>query len=109
MPPDNWVGDLDDKKRSLLISGGGYLWSRIFRRELFDQIHFREHTILEDMEVMMQLFLNCRTLGTVKKPLYLYSATPTSASKSENPAGYHKAIISTMTAVYEKTHSYSHY
>ena len=109
MTPDNCVGVLDDKKRSLLISSGGYLWSRIFRRELFAQIHFREHTILEDMEVMMQLFLNCRTLGTVKKPLYQYSATPDSASKSENPAGYHKTIISTMTAVYDKTHSYSHY
>lgn len=109
MTPDSCVGILDDEKRSLLISGGGYLWSRIFRRELFNQVCFREHTILEDMEVMMQLFLNCHTLGTIKKPLYQYSATPDSASKSENPVGYHRAIVSTMAAVYEKTHSYTHY
>lgn len=109
MTPDSCIGILDDEKRSLLISGGGYLWSRIFRRELFNQVCFREHTILEDMEVMMQLFLNCHTLGTIKKPLYQYSATPDSASKSENPVGYHSAIVSTMTAVYKKTHSYTHY
>lgn len=109
MTPDSCVGDLSDDKRSLLISGGGYLWSRIFRRELFDRIHFREHTILEDMEVMMQLFLRCKRLGTVKTPLYQYSATVDSASKLANPAKYHHAITAAMQAVFDVTHGYPHY
>lgn len=32
---DECTGFLDAHKRCKLIAGGGYLWSRIFRRELF--------------------------------------------------------------------------
>lgn len=109
MTPDSCVGDLNDDKRSLLISGGGFLWSRIFKRELFEQVQFREHTILEDMETMMQLFLNCKRLGTIKTPLYQYSATDESASKLADPIKYHEALTSAMKAVYQQTHNYSGY
>lgn len=109
MTPDSCVGNLTDDKRSLLLSGGGYLWSRIFRRNLFDGIHFREHTILEDMEVMMQLFLRCQRLGTVKTPLYQYSATEDSASKLANPIKYHAAVTNAMQSVYDVTHNYPRY
>lgn len=97
---DNCTGVLDGAKRSDLISGGGYLWSRLFRRELFDNLHFRTNTILEDMETLMLLFMRAKTLGSTREPLYKYSYFATSASKLSNPARYHKAICDAMHAVY---------
>ncbi|MCR4947049.1 MAG: glycosyltransferase, partial [Lachnospiraceae bacterium] len=67
---DGLCGELDDAKRSALIAGGGYLWSRLFRRELFDGITFREKAILEDLEVMMELFMRTRVLANIHDVLY---------------------------------------
>ena len=99
--PDNCNGVLDNAKRDRLISGGGYLWSRLFRRELLEGLHFREHAILEDMETLMALFMKTKKLGTCSKPLYKYSASPSSASKPKNPRYYHQAITEAMNAVYD--------
>ncbi len=95
------AGILDTEKRIELIAGGGYLWSRLFRRELFDGIAFREHTILEDMEILMLLLLRTRRLGVVTEPLYRHTAPPDSASRPTDPARYQKAVTETMTAMAE--------
>lgn len=96
---DDCCGILDAKKRTALISAGGYLWSRIFRKELFDHVHFRENTILEDMEVLMLLFMRTHKLGTTKELVYKYNACASSASNLLEPARYHKAVIDAMQAV----------
>ena len=96
---DHCTGVLDAIKRSELIAGGGYLWSRIFRRELFEGLTFRENTILEDMETLMLLFMRTKRLGTVKELVYKYCASSGSASKLSNPVGYHTAIRDAMTAI----------
>lgn len=96
---DNCTGVLDAFKRSELISGGGYLWSRIFKRELFEGLVFRENTILEDMETLMLLFMRTRRLGTVKELVYKYCASSGSASKLSNPVRYHCAIRDAMAAI----------
>lgn len=96
---DNCTGVLDAFKRSELISGGGYLWSRIFKRELFEGLAFRENTILEDMETLMLLFMRTRRLGTVKELVYKYCASSGSASKLSNPVRYHCAIRDAMAAI----------
>lgn len=96
---DSCRGRLNAKKRSELIAGGGYLWSRIIRRELFENITFREHTILEDMETLMILFMRTNRLGTTRELVYKYNASDTSASKPSDPAYYHKAVTDAMQAV----------
>lgn len=96
---DHCTGILDEKKRSELIAGGGYLWSRIFRRDLFDGLQFRENTVLEDMETLMMLFMRTKKLGTTKEVVYQYHAAKASASKLSDPVRYHKAIIDAMHAV----------
>lgn len=107
--PDELAGELDDQKRCGLISLGGYLWSRLIKRDLFDDLSFREHAILEDMEVMMQLFLRTKRIATIKDMSYKYSANPDSASKPSNPLKYHSNIMEAMNAVYEATNSYGGY
>ena len=97
--PDGLCGELDDAKRSDLIAGGGYLWSRLFKRELFDGIEFREHAILEDMEVMMELFMRTRVMANIHDVLYRYSAGETSASMPKDAFWYHDNIINAMNAV----------
>ena len=106
---DCCTGILDAAKRRELIAGGGYLWSRLFRRELFDGLHFREHTILEDMETLMSLFMRTRRLGTTKELLYRYRAFDTSASKLSNPMRYHRAICDAMTATYNTMSAFRDY
>lgn len=96
---DSCNGILNAEKRTELIAAGGYLWSRIFRKELFDNIRFRENTILEDMEVLMLLFMRTRRLGTVKDLVYKYCASPSSASQLSEPVRYHKAVIDAMHAI----------
>lgn len=96
---DDCTGFLDAGKRCKLISGGGYLWSRIFRRELFPGIHFRENTILEDMETLMLLFMRTKRLGTTRDFVYKYCAANGSASKLSDPARYQKAIVGAMQAI----------
>lgn len=96
---DDCSGYLDDTKRSELIAAGGYLWSRLFRRELFDGLIFRENTILEDMETLMLLFMRTKRLGTTRELVYKYCASPDSASKVTNPVPYHKAVRDAMEAL----------
>ncbi len=96
---DTCRGRLNAKKRSELIAGGGYLWSRIVRRELFENISFREHTILEDMETLMILFMRTKRLGTTRELVYKYNASDISASKPSDPAYYHRAVTDAMRSV----------
>lgn len=96
---DNCRGVLDNEKRRELIAGGGYLWSRLIRRELFDHLHFRENTILEDMETLMLLFMRTKSLGTTREFVYKYCAAKGSASKLTDPARYQKAITDAMRAI----------
>lgn len=106
---DNCLGILDTEKRIQLISEGGYLWSRLYKRKLFQNLTFREHVTLEDMEIMIELFLRTRKLGSTKKALYKYSASPNSASKANDFVKSHNAILQAMQAVYSTLHNITNY
>ena len=98
---DELCGVLDDTKKSELIAGGGYLWSRVFKRDLFDGIRFREKTILEDMEVMMELFMRCNRLENLHDVLYKYRKNSESASKPRDVFLYHGYVKAAIRAVAE--------
>ena len=99
MTGDNCTGKLNNEKRSELIAGGGYLWSKLIRRSLFEHIHFREHAILEDMETLMQLFIFSESIGTTRDIVYKYCSYSGSASKLANPMKYHHSIVDAMNAI----------
>lgn len=100
---DALTGDMDGYKRSELIVSGGYLWSRIFRRELIAEsgIGFREGVILEDAEFLMCMHALAKRVGNVKEILYNYRNFPTSASKEVNPVKYLGNALAAMDAIYE--------
>lgn len=100
---DELTGDMNGYKRSELIVSGGYLWSRIFRRELISDsgICFREKVILEDAEFLMCMHMLAKRVGNVKEILYNYRSFPTSASKEANPIKYLSNATAAMDAIYE--------
>lgn len=108
---DELTGELDNVKRSELIVSGGYLWSRIFRRELLitSGIQLRENVILEDCEYLMYMFAKAQRVGNVKEILYKYRYFENSLSKSFNVIKYYDNATAAMDAIYNTMSSLPHY
>ena len=108
---DELTGDMDGHKRSELIVSGGYLWSRIFKRELIADavICFREGVILEDAEFLMCMHMLAKRVGNVKEILYNYRSFPTSASKEVEPVKYMRYAVAAMDAIYETMSRFENY
>ena len=104
---DNVTGILDANKRNILISGGGYLVTKIFRRELFNDppIRMREHIrCLEDTEILIYMFLRAKKIGNVKEVLYNYCDTSGSATKDTDFSIYLESVMGAMQAVFDVCH-----
>ena len=105
---DDCTGTQDAGKRSALIVSGGYLWSRLFRRSLFEDpapLRFREGVILEDADVLTYLLATVRTVANVKEILYKYNDQAGSASKKEaDPSSYHRNIMAAMRAIHDRVY-----
>ena len=108
---DELTGDMNGHKRSELIVSGGYLWSRIFRRELIldSGICFREKVILEDAEFLMCMHMMAKRVGNVKEILYNYRSFPSSASKETNPVKYLSNATAAMDAIFESMSQMNEY
>lgn len=96
---DECCGDLGASQKSKLISDAGYLVTKIFRRELWNNLEFRGHAILEDLETLMYLIMKCKRMGNVKEILYKYCKVEGSLSKEMDPKRYHKAMMDAFEAI----------
>lgn len=101
---DDLTGTLNSRKRKELIVSGGYIVTKIFRRDflLSAGISFRENVILEDCEYLMYLFATAASIGNVKEILYHYRDFSNSSSKYINPSRYFKNATEAMDAIYNK-------
>lgn len=101
---DDLVGLMDSKKRSGLIIAGGYIWSKIYKRDFLitERIRFREDYVLEDMDYLTEVFLKVKTMANVKEILYVYRDSSGSLSKTIDVYKYIRNLTSAMNAVYEK-------
>ena len=97
---DDLCGELTPEKR--LIASGGYVWSRLFKREFLqrEKISFRNAYVLEDMDYLTHVFLTAGSIANVKEVLYYYDDTEASLSKTREPSRYIEAALSAMKAVY---------
>lgn len=68
------VGALDNEKRSVLLSGGGYIFTKIFRRKMLrdNNIAFRPVYVLEDMDFLLKAVLCSDRVSNVEEILYRY-------------------------------------
>lgn len=109
---DEDTGVLDAKKRSTLIARGGYLWSKLVRRELIEKHHlrFREKVpMLEDADFWDYLLSVAFSIGNLKEIVYRYKDTDGSLSKKMDRTPYLHSLYTAIEAVYEKEHGLHNY
>lgn len=109
---DENTGILDGEKRSRLLVRGGYLWSKLVKRELIEkyQLRFREHVaMLEDADFLDFLFAVAYSAGNVDDVIYRYNDTVDALSKTKNQKDYTESFYTVMEAIYERMHNLPNY
>lgn len=103
---DELSGELTSFKRSELIASGGYIVTKLFKREYFlsHDFTFRHHAILEDSEIVAYAMATAKNIGNVKEVLYIYKDTNNSSSKVMHPIKYFQNCFDAMNAIYNKLH-----
>nr|WP_297705518.1 glycosyltransferase family 2 protein [uncultured Butyrivibrio sp.] len=109
---DNLTGMLDTDKRVKLIASGGYLVTKIFRNELWNNppIRMREHVrCLEDTEILIYMFLKAKNISNVKEVMYYYCDVSQSATKTMDLQNYYDSIYGAIKALYDVCHDLDTY
>lgn len=104
---DDLTGELNDEKRSKLIASGGYLVTKIFRNELFNEPKIRMQknmAALEDLEIIIYMYLRANSLSTVKEVFYYYCDTVGSNTKTMALEKYCDSVYRAMEGIYDKCH-----
>ena len=60
-----------------------FLWNKLFRRELFDDVVFPHYYAGEDTCILTQLYINAKKVVTIKPILYNYVLTDNSLCRKE--------------------------
>ena len=96
----NMRGVLSDETKCEMIAVGGYLCTKLFKRELFydHNVRFREKCILEDSEILVQMIAFAKSVGAVEETMYWYTASPSSTSNGQAAASYVKNVYEAMNA-----------
>ena len=109
---DELSGELNADKRSRLIVSGGYLVTKIFKRELFEEPKVRMQknmAALEDLEVFIYMFLRAKSIAAVKEIFYNYCDTAGSNTKMKELDKYYDAVYRAMKGTYDLCHGLSTY
>lgn len=95
---DEMCGKLDGSKRRDLIASGGYIWSKLYKRDFLNAngIRFREEYVLEDMDFLAKVYAYAESVSNVKEILYVYRNSDDSLSKTTD---YEKYIHSALSAM----------
>lgn len=78
------TGKLDDEKKNFLITGVGYMVTKIFNREFLirNSLKVRENVIYEDLDFLVKALLAAKNISSVQETLYQYKNNETSSSKT---------------------------
>jgi len=102
--PDEFTGTLDDKKRNKLISKEGYIWCKIFRRELLEKYHlrFRENVAMEDTDFILFIYAVADSIQCVKEPLYKHTRNMDSIMEKMTTYNNYCTSYKAMNAVFDR-------
>lgn len=108
---DELAGAQDDEKRSQLIVSGGYMVSKVYRRDFLEkcQLKFREKVALEDSEFITKTFAMAENVANVKEIFYKYVFTDYSASRERDWKRYYENVVGAMGANYQSVCELPHY
>lgn len=109
--PDSCTGVLNDEKRKELIVSGGYIFSKLYRKEIFENpnLRFRQNVILEDADFLTYLYATANSVGNLKEILYFYRNEPNSASKILDTNKYYHNIYEAILHIHRKTCGLANY
>ncbi len=105
--PQSAEGELDYRKRNILILNGGYLVTKIFKREIFKNPPVRMRTkvtILEDNDILKYTYLKADNIWTVREVLYCYCDTAGSSTKQIEKHKYYDSIYGVIEGTYNLCH-----
>ncbi len=108
---DDLAGKLNNRKRSDLIVVGGYICTKLFRKEFLDLygIRFRNEYVLEDLDFLIECTARADKVATVKELMYIYRNSEGSLSKSAASLKYIHNQTSAMKAVYDRMSKLENY
>ena len=108
---DELSGELTPHKRNELIASGGYIVTKLFKREYFlsHNFTFRHNVILEDSEIVAYAMATAKNIGNVKEVLYIYKDSDYSSSKVIHPIKYFHSCFDAMNAIFDKLHVLPNY
>ncbi len=87
-----------------------YVWNKVFRRELFDDIRFPEGKVFEDVYIMQQLGRKANIILTTSEGTYLYCMNSSGISKQitrkhiEDHLQAHMQLLPYLLNNYPKLH-----
>lgn len=108
---DELAGELDDQKRSSLIVAGGFICTKVFKRDFLISggIDFRKEYVLEDMDFLIECTARAQRISNVKEIMYIYRNTGSSLSKTDEYLKYIHNQTSALKAIYDRTHLLPNY
>lgn len=108
---DDIAGTLDDTKRSRLIAVGGFICTKIFKKEFLGSLgmRFRPEYVLEDMDFLIECIARAVIISNIKEMMYVYRDTGSSLSKTVDPMRYIHNQSSAMKAIYDRIHLLPNY
>ncbi len=99
------AGEITPEKRSMLVSSGGYMVTKLYKRSLFAEygIRFREEYGLEDLDFQIRLLMKAKTVAAVPEVLYLYRDADDEASltRVQDPDKYRRIRKGAFEGVFE--------
>ncbi|SFQ39522.1 Glycosyltransferase involved in cell wall bisynthesis [Butyrivibrio proteoclasticus] len=110
--PESAEGELDAEKRKTLILLGGYLVTKLFKRELFfdPPIKMRNYVrTLSDNDILKYMCLRARNIWAVRQVLYYYSDAPGSDTKIVDLDRYYGSIYGVIDGTYKLCHKLPDY
>ena len=104
-------GDLDARKRSDLIAGGGFAVTKLFVRDIFmaTGLRYRSDYVLEDMDLVMLAICCAGRVAGTDEVLYIYRDRGGSQSKESDPGKYIMACASAIGAIYQRVGALEEY
>ena len=97
----NVKNDLKNKKeiQEAMLNIYPTVWNKLYKKELFNEIKFKENVWFEDVEILHKMFIKFNKIGVVKEPLYYYVQRSGAITSKVNNKIYD--YISNMNGVIE--------
>lgn len=97
-------GPLDDEKKSILMSAGGFVVTKIFKNTLLSDWHirFRPSYGLEDMDFLMEAIFYAKNVVGIEEVLYNYRDSDGSLSKELQLEKYVTNHLDAIEGIYNR-------